>query len=76
MDIKIWSCCEFCFCDEVYRGTQVYPRKSESFKVFLARWQKVALSRALMREKADLLILDEPTADAWNTRVSPVRLFL
>lgn len=26
------------------------------------QWQKVALSRALMREKADLLILDEPTA--------------
>ncbi|CAJ1381463.1 unnamed protein product [Effrenium voratum] len=26
------------------------------------QWQKVALSRALMREEADLLILDEPTA--------------
>lgn len=26
------------------------------------QWQKVALSRALMRENADLLILDEPTA--------------
>jgi ABC-type multidrug transport system fused ATPase/permease subunit len=26
------------------------------------QWQKVALSRALMREDADLLVLDEPTA--------------
>lgn len=26
------------------------------------QWQKVALSRALMREKADVLVLDEPTA--------------
>ncbi|CAE7465946.1 spaT [Symbiodinium sp. CCMP2456] len=26
------------------------------------QWQKVALSRALMRERADLLVLDEPTA--------------
>ena len=26
------------------------------------QWQKVALSRALMRERAQLLILDEPTA--------------
>jgi len=26
------------------------------------QWQKVALSRAFMREKADILVLDEPTA--------------
>ncbi len=26
------------------------------------QWQKIALSRAFMREKADILILDEPTA--------------
>ncbi|MGK9541636.1 ATP-binding cassette domain-containing protein, partial [Salmonella enterica subsp. enterica] len=26
------------------------------------QWQKVALSRAYMRQEADLLILDEPTA--------------
>jgi ATP-binding cassette subfamily B protein len=26
------------------------------------QWQKVALSRAFMRERADLLVLDEPTA--------------
>ncbi|MDB4980461.1 MAG: transporter, ATP-binding/permease protein, partial [Myxococcales bacterium] len=26
------------------------------------QWQKVALSRAFMREEADILILDEPTA--------------
>jgi len=26
------------------------------------QWQKVALSRALMREQADLIVLDEPTA--------------
>ena len=26
------------------------------------QWQKVALSRAFMRSKADILILDEPTA--------------
>jgi ATP-binding cassette subfamily B protein len=28
----------------------------------LGQWQKVALSRAFMREKADILVLDEPTA--------------
>jgi len=28
----------------------------------LGQWQKVALSRAFIREKADILILDEPTA--------------
>ena len=28
----------------------------------LGQWQKVALSRAFMREDADLLVLDEPTA--------------
>jgi ABC-type multidrug transport system fused ATPase/permease subunit len=28
----------------------------------LGQWQKVALSRAFMREEADILILDEPTA--------------
>jgi len=28
----------------------------------LGQWQKVALSRALMREGADILVLDEPTA--------------
>jgi ATP-binding cassette, subfamily B, bacterial len=26
------------------------------------QWQKVALSRAFMREQADILVLDEPTA--------------
>jgi ATP-binding cassette subfamily B protein len=28
----------------------------------LGQWQKVALARAFMREKADILVLDEPTA--------------
>lgn len=28
----------------------------------LGQWQKVALSRAFMREEADILVLDEPTA--------------
>ena len=28
----------------------------------IGQWQKVALSRAMMREKADILVLDEPTA--------------
>ncbi len=28
----------------------------------LGQWQKVALSRAFMREQADILVLDEPTA--------------
>ena len=28
----------------------------------LGQWQKVALSRAFMRERADILVLDEPTA--------------
>ncbi|MCO4774185.1 MAG: ABC transporter ATP-binding protein [Deltaproteobacteria bacterium] len=28
----------------------------------IGQWQKVALSRALMRETADILVLDEPTA--------------
>ena len=27
-----------------------------------AQWQKVALARAFMREEADILVLDEPTA--------------
>jgi ATP-binding cassette subfamily B protein len=28
----------------------------------LGQWQKIALSRAFMRNEADLLVLDEPTA--------------
>jgi len=28
----------------------------------LGQWQKIALSRAFMRERADILVLDEPTA--------------
>jgi ATP-binding cassette subfamily B protein len=28
----------------------------------IGQWQKIALSRAFMREKADILVLDEPTA--------------
>ncbi len=28
----------------------------------LGQWQKIALSRAFMRDKADILVLDEPTA--------------
>lgn len=28
----------------------------------LGQWQKIALSRAFMREKADILVLDEPTS--------------
>jgi ATP-binding cassette subfamily B protein len=28
----------------------------------LGQWQKVALSRAFMRDDADILVLDEPTA--------------
>src|SRR6185436_9534757 len=28
----------------------------------VGQWQKIALSRAFMREQADILVLDEPTA--------------
>ena len=37
----------------------VVPRRVE---LSGGQWQKVALSRAFMREGADLLVLDEPTA--------------
>jgi ATP-binding cassette, subfamily B, bacterial len=48
-----------------------FPKKYETqlgrwFKdgreLSIGQWQKVALSRAMMREKADILVLDEPTA--------------
>jgi ATP-binding cassette, subfamily B, bacterial len=52
----------------------IVPRLKEGYRTQLGRWfeggqelstgqwQKVALSRAFMRESADILVLDEPTA--------------
>ena len=36
--------------------------KTEGVELSGGQWQKVALSRAFMREEADILILDEPTS--------------
>jgi ABC-type multidrug transport system fused ATPase/permease subunit len=31
-------------------------------RAFWGQWQKIALSRAFMRDSADILVLDEPTS--------------
>ena len=36
--------------------------KSEGVELSGGQWQRVALSRAFMREEADILVLDEPTS--------------
>ena len=42
--------------------TQLGRWFKEGRELSLGQWQKVALSRALMRQSADILVLDEPTA--------------
>jgi len=50
--------------DELPRGydTQLGRWFKEGRELSLGQWQKIALSRAFMRERADILVLDEPTA--------------
>jgi ATP-binding cassette subfamily B protein len=52
------------FVDELPRGydTQLGRWFKDGRELSLGQWQKVALSRAFMRERADILVLDEPTA--------------
>ncbi|KPK15343.1 MAG: ABC transporter permease [Myxococcales bacterium SG8_38] len=42
--------------------TQLGRWFDKGHELSLGQWQKVALSRAFMREEADILVLDEPTA--------------
>lgn len=42
--------------------TQLGKWFDEGRELSLGQWQKIALSRAFMREGADILVLDEPTA--------------
>jgi ATP-binding cassette subfamily B protein len=42
--------------------TQLGTWFKEGRELSIGQWQKVALARAFMREKADILVLDEPTA--------------
>ena len=52
------------FIDELPGGyeTQLGKWFKEGRELSGGQWQKVALSRAFMREGADILVLDEPTA--------------
>jgi ATP-binding cassette subfamily B protein len=43
-------------------GTQLGRWFKEGVELSGGQWQKVALARAFMREQADVLVLDEPTA--------------
>jgi len=43
-------------------GTQLGRWFDDGQELSLGQWQKIALSRAFMRDDADLLVLDEPTA--------------
>ena len=43
-------------------NTQLGRWFDDGHELSLGQWQKVALSRAFMREEADILVLDEPTA--------------
>ncbi|HKP60594.1 MAG TPA: ABC transporter ATP-binding protein [Polyangiales bacterium] len=42
--------------------TQLGSWFKEGRELSIGQWQKVALARAFMRERADILVLDEPTA--------------
>ena len=52
------------FIERLPRGydTQLGRWFDDGHELSLGQWQKVALSRAFMREHADILVLDEPTA--------------
>lgn len=52
------------FIEEMEAGydTQLGRWFKDGRELSIGQWQKVALSRAFMREEADILILDEPTA--------------
>jgi ATP-binding cassette subfamily B protein len=43
-------------------GTQLGRWFDDGHELSIGQWQKVALSRAFMRDDADILVLDEPTA--------------
>ena len=43
-------------------GTQLGRWFENGVELSLGQWQKIALSRAFMRQDADILVLDEPTA--------------
>jgi ATP-binding cassette subfamily B protein len=52
------------FIDELPAGYETHLCKwfKEGRELSGGQWQKIALSRAFMREDADILVLDEPTA--------------
>jgi ABC-type multidrug transport system fused ATPase/permease subunit len=52
------------FIEEMPEGyaTQLGRWFFEGRELSIGQWQKIALSRAFMREGADILVLDEPTA--------------
>jgi ATP-binding cassette subfamily B protein len=52
------------FVDEMPEGyrTQLGRWFQDGRELSIGQWQKVALARAFMREGADILVLDEPTA--------------
>lgn len=52
------------FLDRLPEGyqTQLGRWFDKGHELSLGQWQKVALSRAFMRDEADILVLDEPTA--------------
>ena len=52
------------FIDRLPEGyqTQLGRWFEDGQELSLGQWQKVALSRAFMRDEADILVLDEPTA--------------
>jgi len=52
------------FIEQLPRGyaTQLGRWFKDGQELSLGQWQKIALSRAFMRERADILVLDEPTA--------------
>ncbi len=52
------------FVEKLPRGyaTQLGKWFLDGQELSVGQWQKIALSRAFMREKADILVLDEPTS--------------